>query len=95
MSRGARRAVEREELLLKSTFPTVRLAPRHRRTSLLLSRSERLNHAGLQPVQLFLSQNCGPRRRRGPVQNCERQRTYGCRLTLVRELKLREPSAEE
>ena len=73
---------KREELLLKSMFPTVRLTPRYRRTSLLLSRSEQPNHAGLQPVQLFLRPNCGPRRRRGPVQNCERQRTYGCRLTL-------------
>ena len=54
--------MKREELLLKSMFPTVRLTPRYRRTSLLLSRSERPNHAGLQPVQLFLRPNCGPRR---------------------------------
>ena len=65
------------------SFPTFRLTPRYKRTSLLLSKSERLNHAGLQPVQLFLRQNCGPRRRRRPVQNCERQRTYGCRLSLA------------
>ena len=57
--RGARRAVKREELLLKSMFPTLRLTPGYRRT-LLLSRSERLNHAGLQPIQLFLRQNCWP-----------------------------------
>ena len=79
--RGARRAVKREELLLKSMFPTLRLTPGYRRT-LLLSRSERLNHARQQPLQLFLRQNCGPRRRRRPVPNCERQRTYGCRLGL-------------
>ena len=82
MSRGARRAVKREELLLKSMFPTVRQTPRNRRTSLLLSRSERLNQAGLQPIQLCLRQNCGPRRRRGPLQNCERQQTYRCCLAL-------------
>ena len=58
MSRRARRAVKKEELLLKSMFPTLRLTPGYKRTPLLLlSRSERLNHAGLQPIQLCLRQH--------------------------------------
>ena len=37
--------MKRKELLLKPMFPTFRLTPRYTQTSLLLSRSERLNHA--------------------------------------------------
>ena len=40
-------------------------------------------HAALQPIQLFLRQNCGPGGILRPVQNRERERTHESRRARV------------
>ena len=42
-----------------------------------------MDHAALQPILLFLRQNCGPSGRLRPVQNRERERTHESRRARV------------